>query len=54
MGGYVLKWVWSVCFETSEWDDWLGSSTSSECLLDSWLKSKSSRVVRSGYDCSCG
>ena len=30
---YGLKWVWSVCFETSEWDDWLGSSTSSECLL---------------------
>ena len=33
----------------------LGSiMTSSECLLDTWLKSKSSRVVRSGYDCSCG
>ena len=39
---YGLKWVWSVCFETSEWDDWLGSRTSSECLLDTWLKSKSS------------
>ena len=50
-----LEWVWSVCFETSEWDDWLGSiMTSSECLLDTWLKSKSSRVVRSGYECSGG
>ena len=50
-----LKWVWSVCFETSEWNEWLGSiMTSSECLLDTWLKSKRFRVVRSGYDCSCG
>ena len=33
----------------------LGSiMTSSECLLDTWLKSKRFRVVRSGYDCSCG
>ena len=52
---YGLEWVWSVCFETSEWDEWLGSiMTSSECLLDTWLKSKRFRVVRSGYDCSCG
>ena len=41
-----MEWVWSVCFETSEWDEWLGSiMTSSECLLDTWLKNRVSREV---------
>ena len=45
-GSEGLKWVWSVCFETSEWDEWLGSiMTSSECLLDTWLKNMGSREV---------
>ena len=46
MGGYVLKWVWIVCFETSEWNDWLGSvMISNDCLLDTWLKNMGWREV---------
>ena len=41
-----MKWVWIVCFETSEWNDWLGSvMISNDCLLDTWLKNMGWREV---------